>query len=456
MNSKTTEAEPQKKQFEKEIGRTQTDGKPQAKNAETSASAEPIAEQPAERREPSGLKNPRVRQRLMIGGAILVAVALGMWLHYRNRQSTDDAEVDGHIIPISSRVPGSVLQVLVNDNEHVTEGQVLVQLDPRDYQAKVDDAKAALAMAESRAQSARVNVPLTNETTQSGTSGADAEVVAAQAAYDQAKLALKQASTSELAHAQANVQKKQAANDKAQSDLTRMGPLAAKNEISQQQYDAYVAAASEAKSDLDAAQQNLTLAQQTIGVRQAQVESAQANLEKAKSDLAAAQANTKQVAISVANASSARASVQEAQAELDAAELNLSYTKIVAPEDGVITNKTVQVGEILSPGQGLLVLIPLKDVWVTANYKETQLAKVRPGDRAEIEVDMYGKTFTGHVDSIAGATGSRLSLLPPENATGNYVKVVERIPVKIDLDPIPPSEAILRPGMNVEATIITK
>lgn len=455
MNSKTTEAEPQE-QFENEMGRAQTDGKPQAKNAAPSANAPQEPDQMTAQKEPSGLKNPRVRQRLMIAGAILVAVFLGMWLHYRNRETTDDAEVDGHIIPISSRVPGSVAQVLVNDNERVTEGQVLVQLDPRDYQARVDDAKAALAMAESRAQSAKVNVPLTNETTQSGTSGADAEVIAAQAAYDQAKLALKQASTSELAYAQANVQKEQAANDKAQSDVTRVGPLAAKNEITQQQYDAYVATATEAKSDLDEAQQNLTLAQQTIGVRQAQVESAQADLEKAKADLAAAHANTKQVAISSANASSARAAVEEAQAELDAAELNLSYTRIIAPEDGVITNKTVQVGEILQPGEGLLVLIPLKDVWVTANYKETQLAKVRPGDRAEIHVDMYGKTFTGHVDSIAGATGSRLSLLPPENATGNYVKVVERIPVKIDLDPIPPSEAILRPGMNVEATIITK
>ncbi|HEV2289511.1 MAG TPA: HlyD family secretion protein [Candidatus Acidoferrales bacterium] len=455
MNYKTTETEPQDAQFEKEIGRTQGDGKPQAKNAALNANAPQTEEQTA-RQEPSGLKNPRVRQRLMIAGAILVAVILGMWLHYRNRQTTDDAEVDGHIIPISSRVPGSVVQVLVKDNEYVTKGQILVELDPRDYQAKVDDAKAALAMAQSRAQSANVNVPLTSETTQSGTSGADAGVIAAQAAYDQANLALKQASTSELAYAQANVQKEQAANDKAQSDLARMKPLAAKNEISQQQYDAYDAAATEAKSELDAAQQNLALAQQTIGVRQAQVESAQADLEKAKADLAAAQANTKQVVISSANASSAHAAVAQAQANLEAAELNLGYTKIVAPEDGVITNKTVQVGEILAPGQGLLVLIPLKDVWVTANYKETQLAKVQPGDRAEIYVDMYGKTFTGHVDSIAGATGSRLSLLPPENATGNYVKVVERIPVKIDLDPIPANEAILRPGMNVEATIITK
>ncbi|MFZ0213052.1 MAG: HlyD family secretion protein [Candidatus Acidiferrales bacterium] len=456
MDSKTTEAEPQEKQLERETTRTQTDGKPQVKSADQNAIEPQGQEETPERKAPSGLNNPRVRRWLMIGGVVVVAIALGMWLHYRNRQTTDDAEVDGHIIPISSRVPGSVAQVLVDDNQHVTKGQVLVRLDPRDYQAKVDDAKAALAMAQSRAQSATVNVPLTSETTQSGTTGADAGLSAAQAAYDQAKLAMKQASTSELAYAQANVQKEQAANEKAQSDLNRMGPLAAKNEISQQQYDAYVAAATEAKSELDAAQQNLALARQTIAVRQAQVDSAQADVEKAQSDLTAAHANRKQVAISAANALSARATVQGAQADLDAAELNLSYTTIVAPEDGVITDKTVQVGEILAPGQGLLVLIPLKDVWVTANYKETQLAKVRPGDRAEIHVDMYGKTFSGHVDSIAGATGSRLSLLPPENATGNYVKVVERIPVKIVLDPIPPEQAVLRPGMNVEATIITK
>jgi membrane fusion protein (multidrug efflux system) len=379
-----------------------------------------------------------------------------MWLHYRNRESTDDAQVNAHIIPIAPRVSGSVIDVLVKDNQSVKKGQVLVRLDPGDFQAKVDDAQAALDLAQGRSQAAIVNVPLTSATTHSGTTSADAVVAAAQANYEQANLALQTAQTSGLAYAQANVQKQQAAYQKAQSDLTRMKPLADKAEISQQQYDGFVAAEKEAKSELDAAQQNFALAQQTTSVRRAQVASAKAELEKARSGLDEAHANLRQVTVSSANAASARASVGQAQAKLDAAKLNLSYTTIVAPEDGTVTNKTVEVGEILQPGQGLLLLVPLNDVWVTANFKETQLAHVQQGDRAEIHVDMYGKTLPGRVDSIAGATGSRLSLLPPENATGNYVKVVERIPVKILLDPDALRQSILRPGMNVEATIITK
>jgi membrane fusion protein, multidrug efflux system len=444
MDGRTTEAEPGTQNEAPKPAQNDAEGQPQAR-----------AQEPGPRK-PSAFKNPRVRRALLIVAIIIVVGGFLLWLHYRNRVSTDDAEVDGHIIPISSQVPGSVLKILVNDNQAVKKGQLLVQLDPRDYQAKVDDAKATLAVAQSRVLSANVNVPLTSATTRSDITGSEASVAAAQSAYEQAQLALEQASTSQLAYAQANVQKQEAANQKAQSDLARMKPLAAKFEISQQQYDAYIAAATEAEQELNAARQDLDLAKQTIPVRQAQVNSAKADLEKARANLQASQANQRQVRMSAANAASARAAVQEAQAEVEAAQLNLGYTNILAPEDGVVTNKTVQIGEIVSPGQGLMVVVPLAHIWVTANYKETQLANVRPGDRAEVHVDMYGKTFPGHVDSIAGATGSRLSLLPPENATGNYVKVVERIPVKIDLDPIPPSEAILRPGMNVEATIITK
>ena len=444
MSGRTTEAEPE----------TQTgEAQKAAKGAETSRNHQV---QDAEPRKASALSNPRVRRGLFIVAVVVIVGGFLFWFHYRNHESTDDAQVDGHIIPISSRVPGSVLEVLVHDNEAVKQGQVLVQLDPRDYQAALDDAKATLAVAQSRVQSATVNVPLTSATTQSDTTGAGASVAAAQAAYQQAQLALQQASSSQLAYAQANVEKQEAAYQKAQSDLTRMKPLAAKEEISQQQYDAYVAAATETQGELSAAQQSLDLARQTIPVRQAQVASASADLERAQANLQAAQANRRQITMSAANAASARATVEQKQADMETAQLNLSYTTIVAPEDGVVTNKTVQVGQILSPGQGLMVVVPLANVWVTANYKETQLAHVRPGDRAEVHVDMYRKTFYGRVDSIAGATGSRLSLLPPENATGNYVKVVERIPVKIVLDPIPQNEAILRPGMNVEATIITQ
>ena len=426
-----------------------------SRGAEKEAPANPL-EQTPEDRKPGPLQNPRVRRGLLIAGVVIAIIAIFLWLHYRNRESTDDAQVNGHIIPIAPRVSGSVIDVLVKDNQTVKKGQVLVRLDPSDFQAKVDDAQAALALAQSRSQAATVTVPLTFATTQSGTSSASAVVAAAQANYEQANLALQTALTSGLAYAQANVQKQQAKYQKAESDLTRMKPLADKAEISQQQYDGFVAAEKEDRSELDAAQQNFALAQQTVSVRRTQVASAKAELEKARSGLAEARANVRQVTVSSANAASARAAVEQAQANLDAAKLNLSYTTIVAPEDGTVTNKTVEVGQILQPGQGLLLLVPLNDVWVTANFKETQLAHVKPGDRAEIHVDTYGKNYPGYVDSIAGATGSRLSLLPPENATGNYVKVVERIPVKILLDPDVLHQAILRPGMNVEATIITK
>ncbi|HEU5411925.1 MAG TPA: HlyD family secretion protein, partial [Candidatus Acidoferrales bacterium] len=412
MNPRTTEAEPHVEQ------QSPGESSGQGEGQRTAQDAPP--------RRPSPLKNPRVRRGLLIFAIIVVVAGFFFWFHYRNHQSTDDAQVDGHLIPISSRVPGSVLEVLVHDNESVKKGQVLVKLDPRDYQAKLDNAQAKLAVAQSKVLSANVNVPLTSATTRSDVSSGSATVAAAESAYQQAQLGLQEASTSGLAYAKANVQKEEAAYQKAQSDLARVKPLVAKNEISQQQYDAYSAAATEAEGELSAARQSLALAQQTVSVRQAQVSAAKADLERAHAGLQAAQANTRQVRVSVANAASARAAVQEAQAEVETAQLNLEYTTITAPDDGVVTNKTVQVGQIVSPGQALMIVVPLRETWVTANFKETQLAHVRPGDRAEVHVDMYGKTFPGHVDSIAGATGSRLSLLPPENATGNYVKVVER------------------------------
>ncbi len=232
-----------------------------------------------------------------------------------------------------------------------------------------------------------------------------------------------------------------------------MEPLLAKQEISQQQYDAFLAAARTADSDLEAARQQLRQAEQQVELTRAAMQAAQASLTAAQARLNEALANTEQVPMRRADASSADAAVAQARAALAAAQLQLSYTTIVAPVDGVVTKKTVEPGQVVQPGEVLLMLVPLRDVWVVANFKETQLARVHPGQRASVRVDMYGKTFTGHVDSIAGATGARLSLLPPENATGNFVKVVQRIPVKIVLDPIPPEKAVLRPGMNVEATI---
>jgi membrane fusion protein (multidrug efflux system) len=349
-----------------------------------------------------------------------------------------------------------VANVLVDDNQAVKAGQALVKIDPRDYQAAVDQAKGALALAEGEARSAGVDVPRTAENVASGNSSADAQLLGALADVAKAQATYEQAQTADLAYAQANVDKSLANAALAQADLARYKPLMEKGEISKQQYDAAKANADATASALKADQEKLSQAQRNVEVVKAQLDAAKARVLQARAGVEGARADVKQVGMRTADAQAKVAKVAQARASLDAAELNLSYTDVVAPVDGVATHKQVEPGQIVQAGQGLLVVVPLQDVWVTANFKETQLKYMKPGQKAEVKVDTYGMTFSGHVDSIAGATGGVLSLLPPENATGNYVKVVQRIPVKIVLDPIPPDKAVLRPGMNVDATVITK
>src|SRR5450755_4266067 len=390
--------------------------------------------------EPRGFRNPKVQRLLMLGGVVVLAVVVGLFLYYRNRESTDDAQVDGHITPIAAKISGRVEEVLVRDNEPVKAGQVLVKIDPRDYQAALDNAKASLALAQSEAQSASVDVPRTRENMASGTSSASAGLLGAEADLARAQAAYTQSQNSDLAYAQANVEKARANAQLAQADLERYRPLMDKGEISKQQFDAAQANAEATASALKAEQEKI----------------AQARVEQAQAGVSSARADVQQVSMRTADAQGKLAKVDAARAMVDAAQLNLSYAQIVAPRDGVVTHKQVEPGQIVQPGQGLLVVVPLQDVWVTANFKETQLKKMRAGQKAQVKVDTYGKTFSGHVDSIAGATGAMLSLLPPENATGNYVKVVQRIPVKVIVDPIPEQKAILRPGMNVDVTVITE
>ncbi len=387
---------------------------------------------------------------------LAIAAAAGTWayFHYRDRVSSDDAEVDGHIAAVAAKVAGNVVEVLVNDNQPVKTGDVLVRIDPRDFQARVEQAKAALAQAASQVQSAELVVPWTTESTQSGSEAADAQLAGARAEVERARIAYEQAAGADLAFAEANVRTKQASQERAQADLARMKPLADKAEISQLQYDGYVAAAKVAQGELDAARQKLTSAQNEAAIRKAALETAETRISQAQAGVASSTANRRQVPIKDSDVRTASAAVAAARANLEAAELQLSYCTVTAPIDGIVTRKSVEQGQIVQPGQGLMAVIPLQDTWVTANFKETQLADVHPGLRAEIHVDMYGKSVGGRVDSIAGATGSRLSLLPPENATGNFVKVVQRIPVKILVDP--QQDLILRPGMNVDVTIFTK
>ena len=401
----------------------------------------PAAGLPEETPEGKGWASPQVRRLALGAGAIVLLAVAGLTWYYHGRESTDDAQVDGDITPVASKIYGMVAQVLVDDNQQVKAGQVLVRIDPRDAQAAVDQARAKLALAESQARAAGVSVPWTQETTASGQSSADANLARAQAADDQAR-------TADIDYARANVEKSRAHADLARANLERMKPLAEKAEISKQQFDAVQAEARVAESTLQADLEKLAQAERNVEITRA-------TLDAAKAGVGAARANIRQVSVRQADAQAALASVQQARAALEAANLQLNYMTIVAPVDGVVTNKQVQPGQIVQAGQGLLVIVPLHKVWVTANFKETQLAKMRPGQKAYVKVDTYGETFTGRVDSIAGATGSRLSLFPPENATGNYVKVVQRIPVKIVLDQLPQDQAVLRPGMNVGVTVTT-
>lgn len=398
----------------------------------------------------------KLKASLIAGGIlVIVAAATAVYLHFQNRVSTDDAQVDAHNAPVAPKISGNIVDVLVDDNQMVKAGQVLVRIDPRDYQAKVDQARAALAVAESQAVGAHAGVPLADGSTASAVASAESQLAAALADSARAKADYDRASTSELAYAQADVDSKRATKDRATADLARMQPLVSKDEISKLQYDSYQATARVAESDLRAAQENLTNAQKKAESSHASLLTTEARANAARAEVDQARVNRRQVQISSAQAGSASASIQQARANLEAAELQLSYTAIMAPIDGLATKKTIQLGQIVQSGETLLTIVPLKQVWVTANFKETQLASVRPGQRAEVNVDMYGRSFEGRVDSIAGASGAALSLLPPENATGNYVKVVQRIPVKILLND-PPAGFILRPGMNVDATVFTR
>jgi membrane fusion protein, multidrug efflux system len=424
---------------------------------ENAAKVKPLMEElDVEPEPPKGLANPKMQRLLVAGGAVLLVALAGLFFYFHNRESTDDAQVDGHITPIASKIYGRVDKVLIDDNEAVKAGQVLVKIDPRDYQAAVDQAKASLDLAESEARSAGVDVPRTAENVASGSSSADAQLLGAQADLARAEVVYDEARTTDLAYAKDNVDKSQANAVLARADLGRYKPLLDKGEISQQQYDAAKANADATASALKADQEKLAQAERNVEVSKAQRDAANARVLQARATVESANADKKQVSMRTADAQAKIAKVAQARAALEGAELNLSYTDVVAPIDGIATHKQVEPGQIVQAGQGLVVVVPLQNVWVTANFKETQLRNMKPGQKAEVTVDTYGKTFSGRVDSIAGATGGVLSLLPPENATGNFVKVVQRIPVKIVLDPIPPEKAVLRPGMNVDATVITK
>ena len=391
-------------------------------------------------RRPSGLANPRTRKLLLGTLLFLLIGGIVVWRYYAVRETTDDAQIDGDINTISARITGHAIKVNAENNDFVKAGTVLVELDPRDYEVALDRALGDLANAQAAAAAAGVAVPITSVTTSSQESAAGADVRNAEAAVAAAEKQL-QAAEARVAEAEAN-------DVKAQTDRQRYAQLVAKFEISQQQYDYAVAAANASAAVLRAARAAAVAARE-------EVSQAHAHLAERQAQLRAAQTAPQQVAVSRSRAESAQAAVKTAQAAVEQARLNLQYTKIAAPVDGIVGQKSVEVGENVQPGQALMAVVPINDLYVTANFKETQLKNMRPGQAATIHVDAYDRDFRGHVLNIAGATGERFSLLPPENASGNYVKVVQRLPVKIVFDPGQDTQ-LLRPGMSVEPTVITK
>ncbi len=385
--------------------------------------------------------NPRFRVFLIVGIIVLLVTGFFLWRYFDSYEDTDDAQIDGHLNSISARVSGHVLNLLVDDNQYVPMGTPLIEIDPKDYQVAVDRAKADYADAVALAEAARVNVPITSVNTNSQTSSAQADVENANAGVAAARQQFS-AAKAQLAEAEAN-------NVKAQNDLVRYKQLVDKQEISEQQYDQAVAAAHAGTASVDAARASASAADN-------QVRQAQSRLLQAQANLRAAGTGPQQVETFRSRAQSAQAQADQKRAALEQAELNLQYTVIAAPVNGVVTNRTVEVGQNVSIGQELMKVINLDDIWVTANFKETQLKRMQVGQRATIHVDTNGKDYKGHVQSIAGASGAITSLLPPENATGNYVKVVQRIPVKITFDPGETREHVLRPGMSVEPKVWVK
>ena len=388
--------------------------------------------------------------------ALVLLVILGLWYFLAGQVTTDDAQVDAHITAMASQVNGYVVDVRVNDNVSVKQGDVLVQVDPREYQAEVDQAKAELAFAEAAANSAKIQIGLTRQTTFHSTAGASALQESEAAELQRSQALLEQTASADLLQAKANVAAKQATNERAQLDLQRYTPLLGTGDVSKYQYDSVVAAARVSKSDLEAAEQQLAAAQQAVDIAKASASSAKSRLAQSQSQYMATKAREQEVPISEAAYKSALATAERAKAALEQAELNLNYTTIKAPRDGQVTQRVVALGQYVTPGQLLMTLVPLEEIFITANFKETQLAHVQPGQKARIRVDTYGDTVEGVVDSIAGATGSRQALLPPQNATGNFIKVVQRIPVKILVKQPQNTHIVLRPGMNVEATIYTR
>ncbi len=382
----------------------------------------------------------KLRAKTIVPVAALVLAVAATTLYYFSAgwESTDDAQIDGYINPISSRVAGYVTHVYVDVNQYVKAGTLLIEIDPKDYEVALESAKGTLANDEASAEASRVNVPVTSVNTSS-------QFLSAQAGVSNARAGVS-AAEKQLAAAQASLREAEAHHAKAQDDANRYKQLVDKQEIAEQQYTQAVDTDQAAAAAVEGARASVEAAQD-------QVTQAQARLEQAQATLDSAQTGPRQVRIQASHALAAAGLVTKSKAAVEQARLNLNYTRILAPVDGIVAKRSAQAGEYVTPGQQLLAIVPLDDIWVTANFKETQLRNMRPGQPVEIYVDAFGKSYSGHVESLAGGTGAVFSLLPPENATGNYVKIVQRMPVRIRFDQGQDPERRLRPGMSVEPKV---
>src|ERR1700758_3437861 len=383
---------------------------------------------------PSRTQSSGFRIAIVIAIIVLLVIGFFAYRYFTSYESTDDAQVDGHVNSVSARISGHVIKLNVQDNQYVQAGTVLVEIDPADYQVAYERAKADFDDAQAAAVAAGVTVPITSVNTSSQVSATEADVNSARAGIQAAK--------QQFEAAKAQLQEAEANNVKAQNDLGRYKQLVDKQEISQQQYDQATAASKASAATVEAARASADAAQQQVTQAEGKLVQSQANSRYARTA-------PKQMQITRARATSALAEAQRKKADLDQAQLNLQYTKIIAPVNGIVSDRTVEVGQNVAPGQELMKVINLDDIWVTANFKETQLRNMKAGQHVTIEADANGRKYDGKIDSVAGASGARFSLLPPENATGNYVKVVQRIPVKIILDPGSNNDHQLRPGESV-------
>jgi membrane fusion protein (multidrug efflux system) len=385
----------------------------------------------------------RRKMAIILLAAVLVLIGGGYFVwHAFQHEDTDDAQIDGHIMPLSARITGQIQEVKVVEGQLVHAGDVLVTIDQRDYKIAVAQAQANVADAEATAASSRWNVPITSVSTSSNLTSAETAVVNAEAGVAGAE--------QNLESVKAAAEQAEANAAKSDADLARYRQLVAKEDISRQLYDQANAIAIANRAAVVSAKAVVLAVEQTLRQQQGK-------LLQAKADLRSAQTAPQQVSATRARADAADAQAVQRSAQLDQAELNLSFTVIRSPVTGIIGKKSVEVGQNVSVGQELVDVVPLDDIWVTANFKETQLAHMEPGEPVEIKVDAYGLKWKGHVSNLGGGTGSVFSLLPPENATGNYVKVVQRVPVRIDFDRIAGqsfnADGLLKPGLSVEPDV---